>query len=544
MNPQLLKQLLQQKEPAKDIKYGKEARALLAEGADKLAQAVITTLGPTGANVVLDREFPAPHVVHDGVTVAKEIRLLNSFENMGAALIREAATKTNSLAGDGTTTAILLANTLIQAGIEIIDGGNQDTLISNKYDKMKLKDELLQWSEIIVGKLAKRAKKLKTLKEKESIATISSQMPKIGQIVARAIEKVGDNGLIMVEESGLIEDELELQEGFNFDNGFLSPYFVTDEARMIASYQDAYLLLTDHTVANAMELMPIVTDIFEGSGPSKPLIIIANDIVGPAIKALIATKVKLGHPIIGIVAPEFGERRKQLLEDMALLFGGVVISSELGMALKDVKISDLGRVRNAFITQHQTQLTPQNPDKEEIAERAQEIKQQIKEADNDFIKNRLEERLSKLTQAVAVIRVGGGSDTEMKEKKERIIDAVHATKAAIEEGIVPGGGVALKDILVEILLEEKEVTDGSKLITQMLLSPIMGISGYAKGDTAKWPLGMGLNVKTGEIVDMIEQGIVDPVKVTRLAVTHAISVASMILTAECAVTDHKEEEEK
>lgn len=530
---------------AKKIIYDEEARTKLASGADQLARAVVATLGPRSRNVTINQPWPAPWTIHDGVNVARQIRLENPFEDMGAVLLREAATKTNELAGDGTTTATLLANTLIQEGMKLIKSGvDEKGAIRAASNPMVLRDELFNYSDIILGKLDEMKREIKTDDDIKSIATISSANPEIGDLVAQAVQKVGKDGIILVEEAEGFDTTLEMQEGMTFDNGYLSIGFVTDPGRMIVDYQDAYILLTDLTISDPNQIVPIIEKVTKEGNNKKALLIIANDVIGAALMAMVQTKLRLGTPLVAVVAPEFADRRREMLEDIAILTGGVVITHDGAKSLTEVELSDLGRARNIFVTQTHTSITPSYPDPEEIKERVDSLRKQIAEEENSFRKDRLQERLAKLSEGVAIISVGGATQSEIKEKKERIIDAVHATKAAIAEGIVVGGGMALRQIISEIGTLEAKNLDALSLIVKMLEAPFKQIllnSGENPDEIEKLLDGksetMGYNVVTREVVDMFKEGLIDPVKVTKMAVKNAISCAATMLTTNVLITD-------
>lgn len=535
----------------KIIVQGKEARAKLAQGADKLASAVVSTYGPRSWNVAINREYPGPKILHDGVSVARSIKLKDPFEDMGAALIRDAASKTNDLAGDGTTTATLLANTLLQEGFKLVEGGVVDGVISSQINPMVLREELLSYSEQIIALLDSKAKKITEKKDYQQIATISSGSQEIGEMVANAIEKVGKDGVVMVEESPTFESTLDIHEGMEFDNGYLSSYFVTDSDRMITTYENGYILLTDYKIADAMQLVPIVEKVIKEN--NAPLLIIADDVVGPALQALVLTKIKTKANLVAVCAPEFADRRREMLEDLAVLTGGVVISRDLDKKLEDVSLSDLGRFRSIRVTQTTTSITPKNPDADDIKERCDAIRTQIDAETNDFKREKLQNRLAKLSSSVAIINVGGSSEGEISDKKERVIDAIYATKAALSEGIVPGGGVALRDIANELTknlgkIGGKQPSSIDQLVYHVLTTPIITILENGGLETPEevltWMEGQGMNVVTKGSVDMIEAGIIDPVKVTKLAVRNAFSVAATALTNNFLISDDPEEDSK
>lgn len=518
------------------IKYGKDAREALKNGADKLAKPVIATLGPLSRNVALNLPYPAPVILHDGVSIAREIRLQDPFEDMGAVLLKEAAIKTNDLAGDGTTTATLLANTLIQEGFKLVEGGIVEGVITGKVNPMVMRKELLKYANQIIEALSKKAKRLESKEEYKQVANISSGSSEIATLVSDAIETVGVDGLVMVEQGTGFESSLEVKTGMEFDNGYLSSYFVTDPDRMICEYEDVYVLITDYTIADGMQLVSIIEKVIKDN--NKPLLIIAEDVVGPALKALALTKLRSGAKLVAVMAPEYGDQRKEALEDLAVLTGAVFISRELDKKLEDVEIKDLGRASSIRVTQTHTAITPKNPDTDEIKERANAIASQIKEEKNEFKKEKLEARMAKLSSSVAIINVGGGSDTEIKDKKERVIDAVYATKAAISEGIVAGGGVALRDIANDLFEKETENKQIEELVLNTLLAPektILENAGLAYVVDLKE--NYGINVINGESGDMFEMGVIDAVKVIKLAVRHAFSVAANILTTEYLVSD-------
>jgi chaperonin GroEL len=520
------------------IKYGKDAREALKIGADKLANAVVATYGPRSNNVAVNQAYPGPIVLHDGVSVAESIKLRDPFEDMGAALLREAASKTNDLAGDGTTTATLLGNFLIQEGFELIEGGAVGGVITGKINAMKLREKLLEYSPKICELLDKKAIKVEKIAE---VAKISSGNDEVAKLVTDAFAAVGADGLIMVEQGVTFESSVEVEEGMQFDNGFLSRYFVTDPDRNICEYQDGYVLLTDYRIADPMQLVPIVTKVIEDN--NKPLLVIADDVVGPALQALVLTKLKAKANLVAVIAPEFADRRKQMLEDIAVLTGGNVIARDLekDKPLDKITLSDLGRFKSIRVTDSTTAITPKNPDAEEIAERIAAIKTQIDQEENAMKKSRLEMRLAKLSSKVAVISVGGASSTDIREKKDRCEDAVYATKAAVAEGIIPGGGVALRDIALELFGTKLE-DPIERLVYNALITPFKKLlenAGLGEG-TIDWNKGKGINLITGENVDMLEAGIIDAVKVVKLAIMHSFSVAALALTNAALITDDLE----
>ncbi|HXK52408.1 chaperonin GroEL [Candidatus Nomurabacteria bacterium] len=531
---------------AKQIIYGNDARTKLKAGVDALAQAVATTLGPKGRNVALDKSWGSPQVVHDGVTVAKEIELQDKFENMGAQLVKEASSKTNDIAGDGTTTATVIAQALVEEGIRNVSAGANPMILRKGLEKA---------TDVVVKEIASLAKKITTKEEKAQVATISAQSSEIGNLIADAMDKVGDNGVITVEESKGFEMELDHKEGMQFDKGYASPYFVTDTDKMTAEINDAYLLVTDAKVSSMQDLLPMLENFVK---VSKNLVIIADDIDGEALATLVVNKIRGTFNALAVKAPGFGDRRKAMLEDIAALTGATMISQDMGRKLDSVTVEDLGRAERVFATKDETTIVGGTGNEVAIKERVQQIESQIKNTTSDYDKEKLQERLAKLTGGVAVIKVGAASETELKEKKLRVEDAVNATKAAIEEGIVPGGGVTLLKIrkaLLDMKLEEDEEV-GAKTLYNALEKPVRLIVSNAGVDagriigeierlaTEKKNSNMGFNVMTMKYVDMIEEGITDPAKVTRSAIQNAVSVATMILTTECLVTDAPQEKDE
>lgn len=524
------------------IVFDNDARNKLAKGADILARAVTSTLGPRSKNVAIDT-YPSPTILHDGVSVAKEIKLKDPLEDMGAKLIREASTKTNDLVGDGTTTATLLANEIFQGGLKLIQGGLDDGIIVNKTNAMDIRDRLTLYTDKIDSIIDKFSKKITKKEDRKRVATISAGSEEIGELVTDAFEKVGSDGLVMVEESADFNSSIDYQEGMEFDNGYLSPAFITDPHRMEAKYEggEHFVLLTDYNIADGMKLVPIVEQVIKEYGNEKALLIIANDVVGSALQALTLTKIRTGAPLIAVMAPEYADRRKQMMEDLAILTGGIVISQESGKKLEDVKISDLGRARSIKVTQTHTVIVPLNPDSEEIKERCNVIKDQIDKEENPVKKESLQLRLSKLSQGVAVIKVGGSSSIEIGDKVERVRDAVYALRAAVTDGIVPGGGVALLKVYKELFGEVMDPVD--TMIGEALMSPIKTIIKNVDGDVDldKLKEGEGFDMITKKIVNMYEAGIIDPAKVTKLAVRHAFSVAGTMLTTACLIADEQDD---
>lgn len=529
---------------AKQIIYGDEARQKLKAGVDKLANAVTTTLGPKGRNVALDKSFGAPNVVHDGVTVAKEIELEDKFENMGAQLVQEASSKTNDVAGDGTTTATLLAQALVDEGMRNVSAGA---------NPMILKRGLEKGVEKVVEEIKKLSKKIDTKEEKAQVATVSAQDEEIGNLIAEAMEKVGDNGVITVDESKGFGMELEYKEGMQFDKGYASAYFVTNSDKMEAVIDDPYILVTDQKVTNIQELLPMLENFMQ---VSKNLVILSEDIEGEALTTLVLNKLRGTFNALAIKAPGFGDRRKAMLEDIAVLTGATFISNDTGRKLDSVKVEDLGRAEKVVSTKDETVIVGGKGKQKTLEDRISQIHNQIAEASSDYDKEKLMERVAKLTGGVAVIMVGATTESELKEKKLRVEDAVNATKAAVEEGIVPGGAVATyraREAIKKLKLEGEEQT-GAEILYRALERPIRKLIENA-GEDAGRVLGemerlsrekkndnIGFNVMTMSYGDMVEMGIADPAKVTRSAIQNAVSVATMILTTECLVADTQKEE--
>lgn len=530
---------------AKQIIYGDEARKKLKAGVDALARAVVTTLGPKGRNVALDKSWGAPQVVHDGVTVAKEIELEDKFENMGAQLVKQASEKTNDVAGDGTTTSTLLAQTLVEEGLRNVSAGANPMILRKGLEKAL---------EVSVTEIKKLSKKISTKEEKAQVATISAQSEEIGKLIAEAMEKVGDDGVITVEESKGFGMELEYKEGMQFDKGYSSPYFVTNSERMEAEISNPYILITDSKISSIQDLLPMLENLMK---VSKNLVILADDIDGEALATLVVNKLRGTFNALAVKAPGFGDRRKAMLEDIAILTGATVISEETGRKLDSVTMDDLGRAEKIVSTKDDTIIVGGKGKKKELEARVSQIQSQIQNTDSTYDKEKLVERLAKLAGGVAVINVGAATETELKEKKLRVEDAVHATQAAVEEGIVPGGGVALlrlRDAVSRLKLEGEEKT-GANILFKALERPTRVIIENAGEDSGR-VLGeierlakeknnpnMGYNVNTAQYVDMINAGVMDPAKVTRSALQNAVSVAIMILTTECLVADKPEKKE-
>jgi len=521
---------------AKQLLYSEEARTKLKAGVDKLADAVATTLGPKGRNVALDKKWGAPNVVHDGVTVAKEIELEDPFENMGASLVKEAASKTNDVAGDGTTTATVLAQAIIEAGLKNVTAGANPMVIKKGVEKA---------TEAVVSELKKMAKKVAGSEEIEKIATISAADTQIGKMIAEALAKVGPDGVVTVEESKGLETSVDTKEGMEFDRGYISPYFVTDHDKMKAVVEDAHILITDQKIASLNDLLQFLENFVK---VSKNLVIIADEVEGEALATLVVNKLRGTFNVLAIKAPGFGDRRKEMLEDIATLTGGVVISEDMGRKLESVTIEDLGKSEQVISDKENTIIVGGKGAKTAIEGRIKQIRNELITTDSDFDKEKLEERLAKLSGGVAVISVGAATEIELKEKKERVDDAVHATKAAVEEGYVVGGGVSL--IRARKVLDKLATTAqaderiGIEIVSEALNKPLAKIAqnagvdaGWAVKEVEKAKENIGLNAQTGKFEDLVTAGVIDPVKVTRSALQNAASVAMMILSTEALITD-------
>ena len=525
---------------AKQIIYGEEARKALLGGINKLADTVKITLGPKGRNVVLDKKFGAPLITNDGVTIAKEVELEDPFENMGAQLVKEVATKTNDVAGDGTTTATLLAQALIREGMKNVTAGA---------NPMVLRKGIQKATETAVEAIEKNSKKVSGTKDIARVAAVSSASEQIGNLIADAMEKVTSDGVITVEESKTAETYSEVVEGMMFDRGYITPYMVTDTDKMVAVIDDAYILITDKKISNIQEILPLLEQIVQSG---KKLVIIAEDMEGEALTTLILNKLRGTFTCVGVKAPGFGDRRKEMLTDIATLTGGQVISSELGLELKDTTVDQLGRARQVKIDKENTIIVDGAGDSEAIKSRVSQIRSQIETTTSDFDREKLQERLAKLAGGVAVIKVGAATEIEMKEQKMRIEDALAATKAAVEEGIVAGGGTALIDAIPAVKAYVDSVDGdektGAAIVLKALEEPVRQIAANAglEGSIiiehlkAKNTVGYGYNALTDTYGDMIDEGIVDPTKVTRSALQNASSVASTVLTTESLVADIKE----
>lgn len=523
---------------AKQLLYGEEARKALQSGIDKLSNTVKITLGPKGRNVVLDKKYGAPLITNDGVTIAKEIELEDPFENMGAQLVKEVATKTNDIAGDGTTTATLLAQALVSEGMKNVAAGANPMVVKKGIQKAV---------DTAVEELKKIAHPVTGSSDIARIATISAADETVGKLIAEAMEKVTSDGVITVEESKTAETNCDVVEGMQFDRGYISPYMVTDTDKMEAVVDDAYILITDKKISNIQEILPLLEKILQSG---KKLIIVAEDVEGEALATILVNKLRGTFTCICVKAPGFGDRRKEMLQDIAILTGGQVITSDLGLELKDATVEMLGRAKQVKVTKENTTIVDGAGDKESIKERIAQIKNQIEVTTSEFDREKLQERLAKLSGGVAVIHVGAATEVEMKEKKLRIEDALAATKAAVEEGYVAGGGIALLNVIpaVKALLDTAENTDevtGIKIVLKAIEAPIRQIAANAglEGSVIidaivrSGKTGYGFNFATEEYVDMFETGILDPTKVTRSALQNAASVAAMVLTTESLVTD-------
>jgi chaperonin GroEL len=521
---------------AKEVKFGRTAREKMLRGVDILADAVKVTLGPKGRNVVIDKSFGAPRITKDGVSVAKEIELEDKFENMGAQLVREVASKTNDIAGDGTTTATVLAQAIVREGNKAVAAG---------MNPMDLKRGIDLAVAEVVKDLQAKAKKINTSEEVAQVGTISANGDKqVGLDIAEAMQKVGNEGVITVEEAKTAETELEVVEGMQFDRGYLSPYFVTNPEKMVADLEDAFILLHEKKLSNLQAMLPVLEAVVQ---TGKPLVIIAEDVEGEALATLVVNKLRGGLKIAAVKAPGFGDRRKAMLEDIAILSGGTVISEDLGIKLENVTLDMLGRAKKVSITKENTTIVDGAGQKSEIEGRVAQIKAQIEETTSDYDREKLQERLAKLAGGVAVIRVGGSTEVEVKEKKDRIDDALNATRAAVQEGIVPGGGVALLRSSVKITSkgENDDQEAGINIVRKALQSLVRQIAENA-GDEASIVVGKildknednyGYNAQTGEYGDLIALGIVDPVKVVRTALQNAASVASLLITTEAMIAE-------
>jgi len=522
---------------AKDVRFGSDARDRMLRGVDILANAVKVTLGPKGRNVVIDKSYGAPRITKDGVTVAKEIELEDKFENMGAQMVREVASKTNDTAGDGTTTATVLAQAIVKEGVKYVTSGMNPMDLKRGID-MAVAEALKD--------IKSRSKKIKDSAEVAQVGTISSNGDKsIGEMIAKAMQKVGNEGVITVEESKSAETELDVVEGMQFDRGYLSPYFVTNSEKMIAELDDAYILIHEKKLSSLQAMLPVLEAVVQ---TGKPLVIIAEDVEGEALATLVVNKLRGGLKVAAVKAPGFGDRRKAMLEDIAILTGGTMIAEDLGIKLESVTLAMLGRAKRVRIDKENTTIIDGVGKKKEIEGRVSQIKAQIEETTSDYDKEKLQERLAKLAGGVAVIRVGGSTEVEVKEKKDRVDDALNATRAAVEEGIVPGGGTALlraKVAVSKLKSDNVDVQAGIKIVLKALEAPIRQIVDNAgvEGSIVINKINenksqtFGYNAQTEEYVDMIEAGIIDPAKVVRTALQDAASVAGLLITTEAMIAD-------
>ncbi|MCA2683325.1 MAG: chaperonin GroEL [Microcystis sp.] len=527
---------------AKSIIYNEDARRALEKGMDLLAEAVAVTLGPKGRNVVLEKKFGAPQIVNDGITIAKEIELEDHIENTGVALIRQAASKTNDVAGDGTTTATVLAHAIVKEGLRNVAAGANPISLKKGIDKA---------ADFLVGQIAKHAKPVEDSKAIAQVGAISAgNDDEVGQMIASAMDKVGKEGVISLEEGKSMTTELEITEGMRFDKGYISPYFVTDTERMECVFEDPAILITDKKIGLVQDLVPILEQV---ARQGKPLVIIAEDIEKEALATLVVNRLRGVLNVTAVKAPGFGDRRKAMLEDIAVLTGGQVISEDAGLKLETTKIDSLGTARRITMTKDTTTIVAEGNDVA-VKTRCEQIRRQIDDTDSSYDKEKLQERLAKLAGGVAVIKVGAATETEMKDRKLRLEDAINATKAAVEEGIVPGGGTTLAHLAPQLetwakeTLQHEELT-GALIVSRAISAPLKRIAENAGQNGAviaervkEKPFNVGYNAATGEFSDMFEAGIVDPAKVTRSALQNAASIAGMVLTTECIVVDKPEKE--
>ena len=524
---------------AKEIKFGEEARKKLLDGVNKLADTVKVTLGPKGRNVVLDKSYGAPLITNDGVTIAKEIELDDPFENIGARLVKEVSTKTNDVAGDGTTTATVLAQSMIKEGVKNVAAGGDPMAIKRGIDKAV---------KTAVEELRKNSSEVNGKEDIARVASISANNDEIGKLISEAMEKVSKDGVITIEESKTSNTELNIVEGMQFDRGYVSPYMVTDTEKMEAVIDNPYILITDKKISNIQEILPLLEELMQSSGK---LVIVCDDIEGEALSTLVLNKLRGVLNVVAVKAPGFGDKRKAMLEDLAILTGGEVITSDLGLELKETTVAQLGRAKQVKVSKENTIVVDGMGDKTKITERVNQIKAQISEEMSEYEKENLQERLAKIAGGVAVIGVGAATEVEMKDKKLRIEDALSATRAAVEEGIVAGGGTAFVNIIpaVEEILKDLKDDEkiGAKIVLKALEEPVRQIAINAGLEPAvildkvkQSPVGTGFNAQDEVFVDMKKAGIVDPTKVSRSALQNAASIASMVLTTESIVTDKKE----
>ncbi len=527
---------------AKEVVFDTDARKSMLRGIDVLANAVKVTLGPKGRNVVIEKAFGAPRTTKDGVSVAKEIELEDKFENMGAQLVREVASRTNDVAGDGTTTATVLTQAIAHEGMKLVEAG---------MNPMDLRRGITQAVKAVVEDLKKHAKEVKTSEEIAQVGTISANGEReIGELIAEAMQKVGNEGVITVEENKGLETELEVVEGMQFDRGYLSPYFITNPDKMICELEEPYILVHDKKIGSLQPLLPLLEQVLQAN---KPLLIIAEDVEGEALATLVVNRLRGGLKVCAVKAPGFGDRRKAMLQDIAILTGGQVISEELGYKLDHVKLEDLGRAKRVVVDKENTTIIDGAGKKEDIEARVKQIKQQIETTTSEYDKEKLQERLAKLAGGVAVIKVGGATEVEVKERKDRVDDALNATRAAVEEGIVPGGGVALlrsKTALKDLKGENEDVQAGIEIIERALEAPIRQIAQNAGKEGAvvvgkvldNDDYAFGYNAQTDEFGDMFKMGVIDPAKVVRTALEDASSVAGLLITTEAMIAEKPKEE--
>jgi chaperonin GroEL len=524
----------------KELKYDSEARKALEAGVDAVANAVKVTLGPKGRYVVLDKKFGAPTITNDGVTIAREIEVEDVFQNQGAQLVREVATATNDVAGDGTTTATVLAQAIVRTGLKNVAAGANPLALKRGIEKAV---------EQVVASIGRQSKEISGKDQISRVATISAGDEEIGDVIADAIDKVGKDGVVNVEEGQTFGMDLEFTEGMQFDKGYISPYMVTDQDRMEAVLEDPYILIANQKIGSVRDVLPVLEAVIQSG---KPLLIIAEDVEGEALATLVVNKLRGTFTGVAVKAPGFGDRRKRMLEDIAILTGGEVITEEMGLKLENTQISQLGRARRVVVAKDNTTIIDGSGEGDAIKGRIKQIKAEVENTDSDFDREKLQERLAKLSGGVAVVKVGAATETEMKEKKHRVEDALQATRAALEEGIVPGGGVALLQAADAIRLDEYEDEDektGARIILRSLEEPLRQISHNAGlegsvvvNDVRKAKKGQGLNAATGEIVDLVAAGVIDPAMVTRSALQNAASIAKNILTTEAIVAEVPEKD--
>src|SRR6201747_2045701 len=519
----------------KELKFSEEARRSLQRGVDKVADAVKVTLGPKGRYVVLDKKFGAPTITNDGVTIAREIEVEDVFENQGAQLVREVATATNDVAGDGTTTATVLAQAITREGLKMVSAGA---------NPMGLKRGIEKAVEQVVESIKNQSKEVNGKEDIARVATISARDREIGDVISDAIEKVGKDGVVNVEEGQTFGLELEFTEGMQFDKGYLSPYMITDPERMEAVLDEPYILVANQKIGAVKDLLPVLEQVIQAG---RPLLIVAEDVEGESLATIVVNKLRGTFQAVAVKAPGFGDRRKRMLEDIAILTGAEVITEEMGLKLENTQISQLGRARRVVVTKDTTTIVDGAGDADAIKGRINQIKAEVESTDSDFDREKLQERLAKLSGGVAVVKVGAATETEMKEKKHRVEDALQATRAALEEGIVPGGGVALLESIGAVDLDTFDIEDektGAKIVVRALEEPLRQIAenaGYegsvVVNDVRKSPAGEGLNAATGEMVDLVQAGVIDPAMVTRSALQNAASIAKNILTTEAIVAE-------